>query len=50
MHKFQVSASLYNKKKKLFHSYFSSILYKNKKQPFESAHLIKIPENYLQRS
>ena len=50
MHKFQVSASLYNKKKKLFHSHFSSILYKNKKQPLESAHLIKIPENYPQRS
>ena len=31
-------------RKKVFHKRFSSILYKNRKQLFESVHLLKIPE------
>ena len=36
--------------KKLFHRWFSSILYTNEMKPFEGVHLLKIPESYLWRS
>ena len=41
----RISTTRYNKK--VFHKSFSSILYQNKKWLFESAHLLKIAENYL---
>ena len=40
-----ISTSRYSEK--LFHRFFSSILGKNNKQPFEGVHLLEILENYL---